>query len=124
MPKLQDILYKVAIRSVKGDVSMSITDLQIDSRKIKKGSVFIAIRGGLDGHQFIDKAIENGAGCIICEALPSSIRDDVTYVQVEDSGQAAGEMAHNYYGHPSEKLQLVGVTGTNGKTTVATLLFK
>ena len=124
MPKLQDILYKVAIRSVKGDVSMSITDLQIDSRKIKKGSVFIAIRGGIDGHQFIDNAIENGASCIICETLPSAMKDNVTYVQVEDSGHAAGEMAHNYYGHPSEKLQLVGVTGTNGKTTVATLLFK
>ena len=124
MPKLQDILYKVAIRSVQGDVSISITDLQIDSRKVKQGSVFIAIRGGIDGHQFIDKAIENGAACIICEALPSGTTKAVTYVQVEDSSAAAGEMAHNYYGHPSEKLRLVGVTGTNGKTTVATLLFK
>jgi UDP-N-acetylmuramoyl-L-alanyl-D-glutamate--2,6-diaminopimelate ligase len=124
MPNLQDILYKVAIRSVKGDVSMNMRDLQIDSRKVREGSVFIAIRGGLDGHQFIDKAIESGSRCIICEVLPSSMNDDVTYVQVENSGEAAGEMAHNYYGHPSEKLQLVGVTGTNGKTTVATLLFK
>lgn len=124
MPKLQDILYKVAIRSVQGDVSISITDLQIDSRKVKQGSVFIAIRGGIDGHQFIDKAIENGAACIICEALPSGTTKAVTYVQVEDSSAAVGEMAHNYYGHPSEKLRLVGVTGTNGKTTVATLLFK
>ena len=124
MPKLQDILYKVAIRSVQGDVSISITDLQIDSRKVKQGSVFIAIRGGIDGHQFIDKAIENGAACILCEALPSGTTKAVTYVQVEDSSAAVGEMAHNYYGHPSEKLRLVGVTGTNGKTTVATLLFK
>jgi UDP-N-acetylmuramoyl-L-alanyl-D-glutamate--2,6-diaminopimelate ligase len=124
MPKLQDILYKVAIRSVIGDVSMNITDLQIDSRKVKQGSAFIAIKGGVDGHQFIDKAIENGASCIICETLPSNILDVVTYVQVENSSIAAGEMAHNYYGHPSEKMQLVGVTGTNGKTTVATLLFK
>src|SRR3954471_19691183 len=124
MGKLQDILYKVAIRSVKGDLSVSINDLQIDSRKAKKGSAFIAIRGGMDGHQFIDKAIESGAICIICEELPSSLKEEIVYVQVENTAAAAGEMAHNYYGHPSEKLQLVGVTGTNGKTTVATLLFK
>ena len=124
MSKLQDILYKVAIRSVKGDLSISVNDLQIDSRKTSKGSAFIAIRGGVDGHQFIDKAIESGANSIICETLPSTLRDDVVYVQVENSAIAAGEMAHNFYDHPSEKIKLVGVTGTNGKTTVATLLFK
>jgi UDP-N-acetylmuramoyl-L-alanyl-D-glutamate--2,6-diaminopimelate ligase len=124
MSKLQDILYKVAIRSVKGNLSVTINDLQIDSRKAKKGSAFIAIRGGMDGHQFIDKAIESGAICIICEELPPSLKEEIVYVQVENTAAAAGEMAHNYYGHPSEKLQLVGVTGTNGKTTVATLLFK
>ncbi len=124
MTKLQDILYKVAIRSVKGDLTISVSDLQIDSRKIKKGSVFIAIRGGMDGHQFIDKAIENGADVIICEELPTSFKEGVIYVQVENSAAAAGLMAHNFYGHPSEKLLLVGVTGTNGKTTVATLLYK
>jgi UDP-N-acetylmuramoyl-L-alanyl-D-glutamate--2,6-diaminopimelate ligase len=124
MPKLQDILYKVAIRSVKGDLSISINDRQIDSRKIKNGSAFIAIRGGIDGHQFIEKAIESGASCIICEELPATTKDGVVYAQVENSGVAAGQMAHNFFGQPSEKLQLVGVTGTNGKTTVATLLFK
>ena len=124
MSKLQDILYKVAIRSVKGDLSIAVNDLQIDSRRITKGSVFIAIRGGIDGHQFIDQAIERGASSIICETLPSILRDDVVYVQVENSAAAAGEMAHNFYGHPSEKVRLVGVTGTNGKTTVATILFK
>ena len=124
MSKLQDILYKVAIRSVKGDLSISINDLQIDSRKIKKGSAFIAIRGGVDGHQFIDKAIESGATAIICEDLPATPLDGIVYVQVENSAAAAGLMAHNFFGHPSEKLTLVGVTGTNGKTTVATLLFK
>jgi UDP-N-acetylmuramoyl-L-alanyl-D-glutamate--2,6-diaminopimelate ligase len=124
MPKLQDILYKVAIRSVKGNLSITINDLQIDSRKISTGSVFIAIRGGIDGHQFIEKAIENGASTIICEELPAELKEEIAYVQVENSAAAAGQMAHNYYGHPSEKLMLVGVTGTNGKTTVATLLFK
>jgi UDP-N-acetylmuramoyl-L-alanyl-D-glutamate--2,6-diaminopimelate ligase len=124
MLKLQDILYKVAIRSVKGDLSINVDDLQIDSRKIKKGSAFIAIRGGVDGHQFIEKAIENGASSIVCEELPATVRDEIVYVQVENSAVAAGEMAHNFYGHPSEKLKLIGVTGTNGKTTVATLLFK
>ena len=124
MTKLQDILYKVAIRSVKGDLTISVSDLQIDSRKIKKGSVFVAIRGGVDGHQFIDKAIENGADVIICEEFPASFKERIIYVQVENSAAAAGLMAHNFYGHPSEKLLLVGVTGTNGKTTVATLLYK
>ena len=124
MPKLQDILYKVAIRSVKGDLSISVSDLQIDSRKIQKGSAFIAIRGGLDGHQFIEKAIESGATSVVCEKLPATLHDEVVYVQVENSAVAAGEMAHNFYDHPSEKIRLVGVTGTNGKTTVATLLFK
>jgi len=124
MPKLQDILYKVAIRSVKGDLSITNNDLQIDSRKAANGSAFIAIRGGMDGHQFIDKAIENGATSIICEDLPDALREGIVYVQVENSAAAAGQMAHNYYEHPSEKLMLVGVTGTNGKTTVATLLFK
>ena len=124
MAKLQDILYKVAIRSVTGDVNTTVTDLQIDSRKVKKGSVFIAIRGGIDGHQFIDKAIESGASIVIAEILPAQVKEGVTYVQVENSSAAAGQMAHNFYGQPSEKLKLVGVTGTNGKTTVATLLFK
>ena len=124
MQKLQDILYKVGIRSVKGDLSITISDLQIDSRKIKKGSVFIAISGGIDGHQFIDKAIENGASVIVCQELPASLNESVVYVQVNNSAAASGQMAHNYYDHPSEKLRLVGVTGTNGKTTVATLLFK
>jgi UDP-N-acetylmuramoyl-L-alanyl-D-glutamate--2,6-diaminopimelate ligase len=124
MWKLQDILYKVAIRSVKGSLSITIAALQIDSRKVRKDSAFIAIRGGMDGHQFIDKAIESGAICIVCEEFPQSFKEGIVYVQVESSARAAGEMAHNYFGHPSEKLQLVGVTGTNGKTTVATLLFK
>src|SRR5438874_10956159 len=104
MPKLQDILYKVGIRSVKGDLAITINDLQIDSRKIRKGSVFIGIRGGIDGHQFIDKAIENGALAIICEELPASLNETIVYVQVNNSAAASGQMAHNYYDRPSEKL--------------------
>jgi UDP-N-acetylmuramoyl-L-alanyl-D-glutamate--2,6-diaminopimelate ligase len=125
MANLQDILFKVNIRSVQSSTAVDINDLQIDSRKVAAGSAFIAIKGAAsDGHQFIETAIEKGATVIICETMPSAIKEGVTYVQVENSGQAAGIMAHNFYGQPSEKLKLVGVTGTNGKTTIATLLFK
>jgi UDP-N-acetylmuramoyl-L-alanyl-D-glutamate--2,6-diaminopimelate ligase len=125
MALLQDILFKVNIRSVDGITAVEVKDLQIDSRKVSNGSAFIAIKGSsADGHQFIDTAVENGAKAIICETLPSSRKENVTYVQVENSAAAAGYMAHNYYAQPSEKLKLVGVTGTNGKTTIATLLYK
>jgi len=122
---LQDILYKTSIRSVTGSTAIAIKDLQIDSRKVRKGSCFIALKGNIsDGHQFIDKAIENGAIAIICETLPSIIKDNITYIQVENSAIAAGFLSHNFYEEPSLKLKLVGVTGTNGKTTIATLLWK
>lgn len=125
MAVLQDILYKVGIRSVQGSTALQVDDLQIDSRKVKKGSAFIAVRGtNSDGHDFIQKAVENGAAAIVCEALPADRRENVTYIQVENSAAAAGYMAHNFYGQPSTKIKLVGVTGTNGKTTIATLLFK
>ncbi len=122
---LQDILYKVSIRSVKGNTNTSISDLQIDSRKVKNGSCFIAVKGyAADGHQFIETAVANGAAAIICEVMPQNINEKVVYIQVEDSSVAAGYMSHNFYGEPSLKLKLVGVTGTNGKTTIATLLWK
>lgn len=125
MALLQDILFRVNIRSVDGATAVDIIDLQIDSRKVSSGSAFIAIKGSsADGHQFIDTAVNNGAKAIICETLPSGKTEGVTYVQVENSAAAAGYMAHNYYGQPSEKVKLVGVTGTNGKTTIATLLYK
>lgn len=125
MAVLQDILYKVSIRSVQGSTQVQIDDLQIDSRKVRKRSAFIAIKGAnSDGHGFIETAIEKGAGAIICEVLPVERKEGVTYVQVENTSAAAGYMAHNFYGHPSTKVKLVGVTGTNGKTTIATLLFK
>jgi UDP-N-acetylmuramoyl-L-alanyl-D-glutamate--2,6-diaminopimelate ligase len=125
MAILQDILYKVSIRSVQGNLAVQVGDLQIDSRKVKQGSCFIAIKGAaIDGHLYINKAVEAGAVAVVCEVLPADINNDVTYVQVENSAAAAGYISHNYFGAPSEKIKLVGVTGTNGKTTIATLLFK
>jgi UDP-N-acetylmuramoyl-L-alanyl-D-glutamate--2,6-diaminopimelate ligase len=125
MAILQDILYKVNIRSVHGNTQAEVGGLQIDSRQVKKGDAFIAIKGtASDGHKFIGTAIELGAHVIICEQFPAVLEEDITYVQVADSAWAAGYMAHNFYGQPSERIKLVGVTGTNGKTTIATLLYK
>jgi UDP-N-acetylmuramoyl-L-alanyl-D-glutamate--2,6-diaminopimelate ligase len=122
---LQNILYKVAITSVKGNTSIEVKDLQIDSRKTGAGSCFIAVKGTVaDGHGFIDTAVKNGAAVIVCEVLPAILKDGITYVQVADSALAAGYISHNFYGEASIKIKLVGVTGTNGKTTIATLLFK
>lgn len=122
---LQDILYKVSIRSVKGNTNIAVSDLQIDSRKVKPGSCFIAVKGNAaDGHAFIETAIAKGAAVIICEVMPTNINEQVVYIQVESSAEAAGYMGHNFYGEPSLKVKLVGVTGTNGKTTIATLLWK
>lgn len=115
----------MAIRSVAGSTSAEVNDVQIDSRKVKKGAAFIAVKGAAaDGHQFIEKAIENGAVAIVCEKMPEAINETVVYVQAENSAAAAGYMASNFFGKPSEQLKLVGVTGTNGKTTIATLLYK
>lgn len=123
--KLQELLYKVSIRSVVGNREVNVTDVQNDSRKVKDGSVFIAVNGAAaDGHQFIDKAIDNGAVAVVCEKIPSSTKDGITYVEVDDSAAAAGYIAHNFFGSPSEKMKVVGVTGTNGKTTIVTLLYK
>jgi len=123
---LSDILYKVNIRSVAGSTGVEVKNIQIDSRKIGPGSVFVAVKGAAaDGHQFIEKAIANGAAVIVYENSEFRIQNsELTWVQVEDSAAAAGWIAHNFFGRPSEKLRLVGVTGTNGKTTIATLLYK
>ena len=122
---LRDVLYKVAIRSVLGSTGVEVSDIQIDSRKVKAGNLFIAMKGaGTDGHQFIEKAIQNGAVAIVCEAMPSITIESTVYVQVENSAVAAGWMANNFFGQPSERMKVIGVTGTNGKTTIATLLYK
>ncbi len=125
MALLQQILYRVKIISIVGAPVTEINGLEIDSRRVKPGNCFIAIKGSVsDGHQFIGTAISNGASSIICETLPEKLNGNVQYTVVENSSIAAGVMAHNFYGSTSEKLSLVGVTGTNGKTTIATLLFK
>jgi UDP-N-acetylmuramoyl-L-alanyl-D-glutamate--2,6-diaminopimelate ligase len=122
---LSDILYKVNIRTVAGSTEIAVSNIQIDSRKVSKGSVFIAVNGvAADGHQFIEKAIGSGAVAIVCETLPATLVKDVSYVQVENSAAAAGIMAHHFFGQPSLRMKIVGVTGTNGKTTIATLLYK
>lgn len=122
---LNDILYKTGLLAVRGDTHIGITGLQIDSRKVKPGDCFIAVRGTLsDGHDHIDAAVAQGAAAIVCEHFPASFNESVTYVQVQNSALAAGFMSHQYYGEPSAKMKLVGVTGTNGKTTIATLLWK
>jgi UDP-N-acetylmuramoyl-L-alanyl-D-glutamate--2,6-diaminopimelate ligase len=125
MAVLQDILYKVPLRSVKGNLDVEISSLQLDSRKVDAGAAFIAIKGvAVDGHQFIPQVVSAGAAAVVCEVLPGTLDDKTVYIQVENTAVAVALMAHNFYGHPSEKLKLVGVTGTNGKTTIATLLFK
>ena len=122
---LKDILYKVSLRSVKGNTGIDVTDLQIDSRKVSDGSCFIAVKGSIsDGHNYIETAIANGAKAIVCELLPAQLKEEVTYVEVENSALAAGYISHNFYNEPSLKIKLVGVTGTNGKTTIVTLLWK
>ncbi len=125
MKILKDILYKVAIESVTGSTEIDIHKIDFDSRKIEANDVFVAIRGSLsDGHDYIEKAIQLGAVAIICDTLPENIEKGITYIKVKDTNTALAFMAANFFGNPSEKLKLVGVTGTNGKTTIASLLFQ
>ena len=122
--KLNEVLKNITPIKIVGNDNVEITGVNIDSRRIKAGHLFVAIRGTqVDGHQFIDKAIELGADAVLCEELPEKLSDHVTYVQVESTEDAVGKVATLFYGNPSHKLKLVGVTGTNGKTTIATLLY-
>ncbi|WP_256007289.1 UDP-N-acetylmuramoyl-L-alanyl-D-glutamate--2,6-diaminopimelate ligase [Pedobacter deserti] len=123
--QLQDVLYGVATLAVKGRVDVVITELAFDSRKAKSGAAFIAVKGTqTDGHDHITSAVDHGASVVVCEHFPPVVLAEVTYIQVADSADALGVMAANFYNHPSAKLQLLGITGTNGKTTIATLLFR
>ncbi|MGK0435957.1 MAG: UDP-N-acetylmuramoyl-L-alanyl-D-glutamate--2,6-diaminopimelate ligase [Flavobacteriales bacterium] len=125
MKLLKDILYKVRLTGVIGSTNSSISSIAFDSRKVERNGLFIAVKGGVsDGHQFIDKAIEMGAKAIVCEKMPDNIISGVTYIEVENSGESLGQIASNFYENPSNKLKLVGVTGTNGKTTTTSLLFE
>lgn len=125
MAELKDILYKVHITSTSGNMTVDVKGICFDSRKIKPGFLFVAVKGSqADGHFFIEKAIDQGAVAIVAEKLPERITDKITYVAVKNSAQALGIIAANFYKNPSHQLQLIGVTGTNGKTTVATLLYQ
>ena len=122
--KLNEILSKVTPLDIRGNAEVEITGVNIDSRRIEKGHLFVAIKGTqVDGHSFIQKAIDLGAAAILCEYLPETLSEGVTYVVVDSSEAAVGPVATMYYGDPTSKLKLVGVTGTNGKTTIATLLY-
>lgn len=121
---LKDILYKVTLEKVIGATSVAIGNIEFDSRKVALNDVFVAIKGTLsDGHDFIDKACNQGALCVVCEVLPEVIINGITYVQVDNTQRALAYMAANYYDNPSASLKLIGVTGTNGKTTVTNLLY-
>ncbi len=125
MKVLKDILYGVGLSAVSGTTTLSVNSICLDSRKVALDDVFVAIKGTLvDGHQYILKAIELGAIAIICEKLPEVMVDGVTYVEVDNANKALAIMASNFYDNPSKNLKLVGITGTNGKTTVSTLLYR
>ena len=125
MKTLKDILYGVGLSAVSGSTSIMVNQICFDSRKVGKDDVFVAIKGLVaDGHQFIEKAIASGAKSIVCEELPVKLDSGITYVEVDNGNKALAIMASNYYDNPSKNLRLVGVTGTNGKTTVSSLLYQ
>lgn len=123
--KLDELIKGLPVVAVEGSLETEIANVQIDSRKVVEGSMFVAMRGTTaDGHAFIDKAVELGAKVILCEEIPQNIQSGVTYIKVENCENCVGLVATRFYGNPSEKVKLVGVTGTNGKTTIATLLYE
>ncbi|WP_346862826.1 UDP-N-acetylmuramoyl-L-alanyl-D-glutamate--2,6-diaminopimelate ligase [uncultured Draconibacterium sp.] len=123
--KLQDLLGNIECVEQVGSLDLDIAGIEFDSRKVKKDFAFVAQRGvHVDGHKFIDKAIEQGAAVVVCEEMPSAFPENVAFVKVADSNKVLGELAAAFYGFPSRKMKVVGVTGTNGKTSIATLLHK
>lgn len=123
MISLQDILYKVPLMEINGDTSVQVSGVSFDSRKVQPGGLFVAMRGvHVDGHKFLPKALENGAVAMVCEQFPETLDEGITWVKVQDSSVALAWLAANFYGNPADELKIVGVTGTNGKTTTTTLL--
>ena len=124
MKLLKDILYKTGILEVLGSTNIAISSVCFDSRKVSRHSLFVAIKGAkTDGHQFIDQVIDEGAIAIVCEELPEVIREKISYIKVANASAALGYIASNFYDIPSASIKLVGITGTNGKTTTVTLLY-
>lgn len=125
MMKLKTLVNRLDVLEVKGDMERDICGVQIDSRQVADGHLFIAVRGTVaDGHNYIDKALEKGAVAILCETIPENADEKVAYVRVENTEQVVGQVATTFYGDPTSKMKLVGVTGTNGKTTIATVLYE
>jgi UDP-N-acetylmuramoyl-L-alanyl-D-glutamate--2,6-diaminopimelate ligase len=125
VPELKDILYKVSLTSTYGNMNTEVKGLCADSRKAQEGSLFVAVKGTLsDGHDYISKAIDLGATAVVCEKLPETVKENITFVTVRNSALALGIISSNYFGNPSAQLKLTGITGTNGKTTTATLLYQ
>lgn len=121
---ITELVNRIPVIEIHGDNNREVSELVFDSRKVTENSLYIAMRGTVvDGHSFIESSIEKGAKAIVCEELPETLAENVTYVKVKDSAKALGHLASNFYGNPSQKLKLIGVTGTNGKTSVSTLLF-
>ena len=123
--KIKDIIVNCNLLELVGDKDLDITKVSFDSRQVEPGTLFFAVRGTqTDGHAYIDKAVEQGASAVICEKMPDTLKEGVTYIRVDDSAYVLGVGASNFYGNPSRSLKLTGVTGTNGKTTIATLLYR
>jgi len=121
---ITELVNRIPVLEIHGDSNREVAELVIDSRKVTENALYIAMRGTVvDGHSFIASAIEKGAAAIVCEEFPETLVENVTYIQVKDASKALGHLASNFYGNPSQKLKLIGVTGTNGKTSVSTLLF-
>ena len=121
---LEVLLNRIPVLEISGSKTLEISEIVFDSRKAVENSLYVAVKGTVsDGHSFIDAAIIKGATAIVCEVLPDNLNPEITYIQVKDASKALGQFASNFYGNPSEKLNLIGITGTNGKTSVTTLLF-